>query len=83
MLTIIGFICTNLEDQKKTRYWVKEKVQNSPEIYLHVNKKQNDYQNCKLNHFSHLWLEIAHFFILYDLGAETNISDVYCSSSDL
>ena len=27
--------------------------------------------------------ELLILLILYDLGAETNISDVYCSSSDL
>ena len=27
--------------------------------------------------------ELLNLLILYDLGAETNISDVYCSSSEL
>ena len=46
-----------------------------------MNKKQNDYQNVTFPFF-YLWLETAHFFILYDLGAET-ISDIYFSSPDL
>ena len=35
--------------------------------------------------FFYLWPEITQFFfiIFYDLGAEANIFDVYCSSSDL
>ena len=40
-----------------------------------MNRKQNDYQII-ISTFFYLWPEIAQIFILYDLGAETNISDV-------
>ena len=33
--------------------------------------------------FSICGAKVPNLFILYDLGAEENISDVYCSSSDL
>ena len=41
-----------------------KKIQNGREIY------RNDYQN--VNSASFFWLEIAQFFIFYDLGAEKN-----------
>ena len=46
-----------------------------------MNKKQS---KCKLNRFFFVCgSELLNLLILYDLGAEKNISDVYCSSSDL
>ena len=38
---------------------------------------------CTFNLFFICGSELLILLILYDLGAETNISDVYCSSSDL
>ena len=37
----------------------------------------------KKTHFFIYGSELLNLLILYDLGAKTNISDVYCSSSDL
>ena len=47
-----------------------------------MNKKQNGYNNVNQTFFI-CGSELLDLLILYDLGAETNISDVYCSSSDL
>ena len=48
-----------------------------------MNKKQNGYENVNLNFFLICGSELLNLVILCDLGAETSISDVYCSSSDL
>ena len=48
-----------------------------------MNKKQNGYQNINQISFFITSSELFNLLILHDLGAETNISDVYCSSSDL
>ena len=59
---------------------MNKKIQNGREMHLLMNKKQNDYQNVNKTYFYYLCLETD---ILYDLGPETNIFAVYCSSSDL
>ena len=48
-----------------------------------MSKKQNGYQNVNLTSFFIYGSELLNLLILYDLGAETNISDVYYSLSDL
>ena len=48
-----------------------------------LNKKQNGYQNVNLTSFLICGSELLNLLILCDLGAETSISGVYCSSSDL
>ena len=59
---------------------LKEKIQNGRDNNLHMNKKQNGYLNVNSTYFFVCGSELLNLLILYDLGAETNISDVYCSS---
>ena len=62
---------------------LKEKIQNSREIYLYMNKKQNGYQHVNWTSFFICGSELLNLLILCDLGAETSIYGVYCSSSEL
>ena len=62
-------------------YIWKKKIENSHEIYLHMNKKQNDYQDVNKTSFFICGSEFLSLLILCDL--ETSISGFYCSSSDL
>ena len=61
---------------------MEEQIQNGREINLHMNKKTKWLSKCKLIFFF-CGSELLNLLILYDLGVKTNISDVYCSSSDL
>ena len=62
---------------------MKEKIRNGREIYLHMNKKQNGYQNVNLTSFFICGSELLNLLILCDLGVKTSFSGVYCSLSDL
>ena len=59
---------------------LERKTLNGRDIYLHINKKQNGYQNVNEISFFICGSELLNVLILV---AETSISDVYCSSSDL
>ena len=60
---------------------MEEKIQNGREINLHMNNKHN--LNVNYNFVFVCGSELLNLLNLYDFEAETNISDVYCSSSDL
>ena len=52
-------------------------IQNGRDIHLHMSKKQNGYQNVN-NTFYFIWgFRLLNLGFVYDLGAETHISDVY------